>query len=84
MFKDTKYQFVEEMYKWSGVEDAGTKPMKVCHIPLLTLKPKPQPLTLQGYLAHEEPPPPRTQKACAQGPMVILGGWVFPMIEVSL
>ena len=33
---------------------------------------------LQGYLAHEKLPPPRTlQKIHAKGPMGVLGGWVF-------
>ena len=35
--------------------------------------------TLQGYLAHKDPPPPgRTpQKPYAWGPGEILGGWCF-------
>ena len=32
VFKDTKYTFVEEMYKWSGVEDSGAKPLKVLDV----------------------------------------------------
>ena len=44
-----------------------------------------QDLVLQGYLAHETPPPRRTlQNPDAQGPMVILGGWGFLMREVPL
>ena len=40
---------------------------------------------LQGYLAHKKQHPPRTpQKPSAQGPMVILWGWVFLMSEVPL
>ena len=41
--------------------------------------------TIQGHLAHEKQPPRRTlQEDQAQGPMVILGGWVFRMSEVPL
>ena len=36
---------------------------------------------LQGYLAHKKQPPRRTY---AQGPMVILDGCVFLMIEAPL
>ena len=38
-----------------------------------------------GYLAHKKHPPRRTlQKPYAQGPMVILWGWVFLMSEEPL
>ena len=34
-----------------------------------------RPVLLQGHLAHEKTPPPRTlQWAFAKGPMVVLGG----------
>ena len=37
----------------------------------------------QGYLAHNNPTPPRTlQYPYAYGPMVILWGWVFCMSKV--
>ena len=40
---------------------------------------------VQGYLAHEKSPPPRTQQQDhAQGPMGVLRGWVFLMGEVPL
>ena len=39
---------------------------------------------VQGYFAHKNPPPRRTpQKPYAWGPMVLLGGWVFLMSEVT-
>ena len=39
----------------------------------------------QGYLAHQKTPRRRTlQQPYAQGPMVILAGWVFLMSEVPL
>ena len=38
---------------------------------------------VQGYLNHKKHPPPRTlQKPYASGPMMILGGWVFPVNEI--
>ena len=46
-----------------------------------------QPFTLsQGYLAHKNPPPPRSlQQDYTQGPMVVLkGGGAFHMSEVPL
>ena len=40
---------------------------------------------LQGYLAHKKQPPPRTlQEDNVEGPLVVLGGWVFLMSEVPL
>ena len=40
---------------------------------------------LQGYLAHNNPPPLKTpQWPYAEGPVVILGGWVFLRSEVPL
>ena len=40
---------------------------------------------VQGYLVHETPPPRRTlQWPYAQGPVVVLGRWVFLMSEVPL
>jgi len=38
--------------------------------------------TLQGYLAHKKPPALGSYKACALGPMVVLGGGRFLMREV--
>ena len=41
--------------------------------------------SVQGCIDHEKQPPPRTlRQAYAQGPMVVLGGWVFLMSEVPL
>ena len=46
---------------------------------------KPQPSTLQGYLAHKRPQPHRTlQKDYAYGPTAVLGGGPFLMSEVPL
>ena len=40
---------------------------------------------VQGYLAHKKQPPRRTlQYPYAQGPMVVLEGWVFLVSEVPL
>ena len=40
---------------------------------------------LQGYLAHKQPPPPRTlQQDYAEGPTEVLGGGCFLMSEVPL
>ena len=40
---------------------------------------------VQGYLANKKQPPSRTlQKDYAYGPMVVLGGRLFLMSEVSL
>jgi hypothetical protein len=40
-------------------------------------------MALHGYLAHENPPFRKTsQQPYAQGPVVILGGWVLLMSEV--
>ena len=36
---------------------------------------------LQGYLAHKNPTPPVGPNS---GPIVILGGWVFHVSEVTL
>ena len=42
-------------------------------------------LTLQGYVAHKKPPPPRSlQYAYAWGPMVVLGCGRFLVNEVPL
>ena len=39
---------------------------------------------MQGYLAQKKPPPRRTlQWPYAQGPMVVLGGWVFLVSELT-
>ena len=41
--------------------------------------------TLQGYLAHKKLRPPRTlQQDYALGPMVVLGGGLFLMREVTM
>ena len=38
----------------------------------------PRPQTIQGYLAHENTPPPWTlHTAYAYDPMVVLGWWAF-------
>ena len=42
-------------------------------------------ILVQGYLAHQKPPPHRTlQYAYVQGPMVVPGGGLFPLGEVPL
>mmetsp|Transcript_14789 Transcript_14789/g.50410 ORF Transcript_14789/g.50410 Transcript_14789/m.50410 type:complete len:422 (+) Transcript_14789:120-1385(+) len=32
VFKETKYKFIDEMYKWSGAEAGGNKPLKVLDV----------------------------------------------------
>ena len=54
-------------------------------VPLYLLRRVAGGLSLQGYLAHHQLPPLRTLRYdYAEGPMVVLGGALFLMSEVSL